>query len=113
MTPAAALMVDAIPAGPCPPRDIIGIRNTINRCGGWPDAGTVQQFLAAVDRAKRQVARIENIAARYARRFGLPDAGIDAAPWRLQVRHCVARQILAQRAEHSRMLIRDPIGGTA
>jgi hypothetical protein len=100
-----------------PPRslavELIGLRTSINRCGGWPDAGTVDDYNAGVGLAGRELDRIDNIWRRYARRFGLAGAEIEDGPARLAARHHVVRQIYDQRAEHSGLLIRDPIAGCA
>ncbi|HXP04278.1 MAG TPA: hypothetical protein VN808_09165 [Stellaceae bacterium] len=115
-TAAIASEVETVIVGPPPlvrSSEVAALRDAITRCGAPIDAGTVEQICEAVTLAERQLDRIMMTWLRYAKRHHVPGVGIDVAPYRLQVRHHVVRQIYDQRAEHSRMLIRDPVAGTA
>jgi hypothetical protein len=115
MTSAATNTADAPSTPLVRSSEVAGLRMAINRCGGWPDAGTLFELSEAVYLAEREVDRIENIAARYSRRFGPPGAGINAAPTRLWARYHThtIRDIYDWRAESFRKLVRDPVAGCA
>lgn len=95
-----------------PSSESAGLLNAINRLGEWPDAATVEQYCESLQLARREMARVRDIATRYARRFNLPD-DIDAAPARLQARYAVIKYMFEARVEHSWLLIHEPIGGSA
>jgi hypothetical protein len=99
------------PGGPCP-REVIGLRASIIRCGVLPDVATVDVMSAAVDDSARELRRIEMVWLRLSCRRHVPGIGIEHAPARLQVRHRVVRDICQWRAEAFRKLVRDPIAGS-
>jgi hypothetical protein len=100
------------PSEPCP-REAIGLRNAIIRCGMLPDVATVEAFCAAVYHSGTEIERIERVWRRYRRRFNLPEAEIDASPTRLHVRYLIVVDIYTARCEWSKLLIFAPTAGTA
>jgi hypothetical protein len=95
---------------PAPPRALDarqaerGQRQAIANCGEWPEVGTYAQYAAAIDRAGREVDRVEELWDRYAGRYGLLGA-IEDAPPRLGARLRVARETLARRQERLSLLL--------
>ena len=78
---------------------IAGAERARHRCGHWPEVGDINQYLAAVRQAGREVERVEMIAGRFWRRYGIIIAEHEplAAKWRS--RHEVASETFAERSE--------------
>jgi hypothetical protein len=77
-------------------------------------AATFDQLEAGVNRAHDEVARVDDIADRYRRRFGHPNEdGAHTAQQRLLMRFEIARSIAQQRSEVLRLLTEVPAAGSA
>lgn len=70
---------------------IRGGRVAVARCGHWPTVGTLHQYAASYDRARRELDHTLQLAHRYWRRFGHPVDDGDPILARLLVRREVAR----------------------
>ena len=49
---------------------VAGAQRATLRCGKWPAVGTIDDYLTAVRRARREVEHCATLAGRYWRRFG-------------------------------------------
>ena len=90
--------------------ELLGARRAEPRCGEWPICGTLDAYLDAVDRARRELHRLVMLQQRYWRRFGvvIDDNPLVAAKWR--GRHEVARELFERRLGVMRLLKQPEVG---
>jgi hypothetical protein len=80
-----------------------GALASVRGCGGWPIAATLDEFVAAADRAKREVNRAITTWTRWRRRFDPSPARLEVGSSRVNIRHSVAMVTLEQRNEFVRL----------
>lgn len=82
-----------------------GMLTAVRNCSAWPVAGTLAEYVAAADRAEREVDRAITTWQRWRRRFDPDPDRFELGAGRTTVRQQVALALAEQRNEVVRLLI--------
>jgi len=88
-----------------------GMIAAVRNCGPWDTVDTLDEFVAAADRAQRETDRAIETWQRW-RRFDPDPQNLELGSGRVNVRHAVAMGLSEQRTECVRLLI-GPVAGSA
>jgi len=87
-----------------------GMVTAVLHCAGWPVAGTLDEYLAAAQRAEDEINRAITCWQRWVRRYDPPPDIRELGSGRTNVRYEVARSLFEERQETIRLLIEPAMG---